>query len=191
MRLNAALEYEKLREDESNWNKLIIHKDGKFYHAYEWSAWLIKTVVCTEEFQKTRQDNSILSALHFITKNNDYVMLGFPIESLSKYIPEYKDVKALEGDDIEITIALPVDEGRTYESMSEAFDAWRAECPVKEQNKGAGKNALKGVSQAAVLSRSGIFQIAAQVMAYPVEKSTPAENIEFISNLKQQVAQLL
>lgn len=191
MRLNAALEYEKLREDESNWNKLILHKDGKFYHAYEWSAWLIKTVVCTEEFQKARQDNSILSALHFITKNNDYVMLGFPLESLSKYIPKYEDVKALEGDDIEITIALPVDEGRTYESMSEAFGAWRAECPVKEPNKGAGKNVLKGVSQAAVLNRSGIFQIVAQVMAYPVEKSTPSENIEFISNLKQQVAQLL
>ncbi len=192
MRLNAALEYEKVRENDSNWNKVVLHKDGHFYHAYEWSAWLIKTFVCTEAFQKARQDNSILSALHFITKNNDYVMLGFPLESLSKYIPGYEDVKALEGDDLEITIALPVDEDRTFESMSESFSAWRTECPIKEPpNKGAGKNALKGVSQAAVLSRSGIFQIAAQVMAYPVEKSTPAENIEFISSLKQQVAQLL
>ena len=118
-------------------------------------------------------------------------MLGFPIESLSKYIPEYEDVKALEGDDLEITIALPSSEDRSFESLKATFEQWRTECPIKEQNKGAGKNALKGVSQAAILSRSGIFQIAAQVMAYPVEKSTPAENIEFISNLKQQVAQLL
>lgn len=190
MRLNAALEYEKLR-DESNWNKIVLHKDGRFYHAYEWSAWLIKTIVCTVEFQKARQDSSFLMAQRFITKNNDYVMLGFPIESLSKYIPDYDDVKALEGDDIEISISLPPDEGRSSDSMNNAFGLWREECPVKEQNKGAGKNALKGVSQAAILSRSGIFQIAAQVMSYPVEKSTPAENIEFISNLKQQIAQLL
>jgi hypothetical protein len=191
MRLNAALEFEKLREDKSSWNKVILHKDGRFYHAYEWSAWLIKTIVCTEEFQRARQDNSVLLAQHFVTKNNDYIMLGFPVESLSKYIPDYEDVKALEGDDIEITITLPVDEERTYETMAARFGQWRSECPVKEPNKGAGKNVLKGVSQGAILSRSGIFQIVAQVMSYPVEKSTPAENIEFISSLKQQVAQLL
>lgn len=191
MRLNAALEYEKIREDAENWNKVILHKDGRFYHAYEWSAWLIKMFVCTEELQRARKDNSILLAQRFVTKNNDYVMLGFPVESLSKYIPDYQEVKALEGDDLEITIALPEDENRTYETISAAVEEWRGECPIKESNKGAGKNALKGVSQAAILNRSGLFQIVAQVMAYPVESSTPAQNIEFISKLKSQVAQLL
>lgn len=191
MRLNAALEYEKLRQEKDSWNKVILHKDGRFYHAYEWSAWLIKTVVCTEEFQRQRNDNTILLAQQFITKNNNYVMLGFPVESLSKYIPDYVDVAALEGDDLEITISLPQDDDVTYEAVRAAFEEWRNGCPVKEHAKNAGKNVLKGVSQAAVLSRSGMFQIVAQVMAYPVEKSTPAENIEFISNLKQQVAQLL
>jgi hypothetical protein len=191
MRLNAALEYEKAREDEASWNKVILHKDGRFYHVYEWSAWLVKTVVCTEEFQRARQDNSILMAQHFITKNYDYVMLGFPVESLSKYISDYEDVKALEGDDLEISIPLPFGDGLAYDAMKSEFEQWRTECPIKEQNKGAGKNALKGVSQSAILSRSGIFQIVAQVLSYPVEKSTPAENIDFISNLKRQVAQLL
>lgn len=191
MRLNAALEYEKLRQEKDSWNKVILHKDGRFYHAYEWSAWLIKTVVCTEEFQRQRNDNTILLAQQFITKNNNYVMLGFPVESLSKYIPDYVDVAGLDGDDLEITISLPQDDDVTYEAVRAAFEEWRNGCPVKEHAKNAGKNVLKGVSQAAVLSRSGMFQIVAQVMAYPVEKSTPAENIEFISNLKQQVAQLL
>ena len=52
MKLVPALEYEKLRDD-ANLNKIILHKDGKFYHIYEWSAWLVKTVVCTEEYQVT------------------------------------------------------------------------------------------------------------------------------------------
>lgn len=191
MRLNAALEYEKVRQEKENWNKVILHKDGRFYHIYEWSAWLVKTIVCTEAFQKERNDNSILLAQRFVTKNNNYVMLGFPVESLSKYIPDYEDVRAMEGDDLEVTVALQEDDTRTFESMNAAFEAWREECPIKEQAKNAGKNVLKGVSQAAILNRSGIFQIAAQVIAYPVEKSTPAENIEFISELKQQVAKLL
>ena len=42
MKLKEALEYEKNREEKSSWNKIILHQDGKFYHAYEWSAWLIK-----------------------------------------------------------------------------------------------------------------------------------------------------
>ena len=39
-----------------------MHKDGKFFHAYEWSAWLIKAFVCTEGFQKERGDSKMLSA---------------------------------------------------------------------------------------------------------------------------------
>ena len=132
MRLNAALEYEKLRQEKDSWNKVILHKDGRFYHAYEWSAWLIKTIVCTEEFQRQRNDNTILLAQRFVTKNNDYVMLGFPVESLSKYIPEYVDVIALEGDDLEVTVSLSQNDDITYEAMNASFEEWRNECPIKE-----------------------------------------------------------
>lgn len=42
MKITPALEYEKLRQDADSQNKIILHKDGKFYHVYEWSAWLLK-----------------------------------------------------------------------------------------------------------------------------------------------------
>lgn len=190
MKIPVAIEYEKQRQDIESWTKIILHKDGKFYHAYDQSAFLIKTYVCTEAFQEARGDNSILRAQFYTPKKGSYAMLGFPVESLSKYIPEYEDVRAMEeGDDLEITISLPQEE--TVESLQEAFEKWCGELPVKEPNKGAGKNALKGVSQAAILQRSGLFQIIAKVMAYPVEKSTPTENMEFISDLKREVAGLL
>ena len=41
------------------------------------------------------------------------------------------------------------------------------------------------------LARSGIFAILVKVLSYPVETKTPAENIEFISQLRQEVAALL
>ena len=62
MRLNDALENEKNRQERESWNKIYLHKDGKFFHAYEWSAWLIKAFVCTEGFQKERGDSKMLSA---------------------------------------------------------------------------------------------------------------------------------
>lgn len=190
MKLAPALEYEKQRSDLESWSKIILHRDGKFYHAYDQSAFLIKTLVCTEAFQKARGDNSILMASRYVTKNNDYALLGFPVESLSKYIPDYEDVRSMEeGDDLEISVSLP--QGETVESLQEAFGKWCGELPVKEPNKGAGKNALKGVSQAAILNRSGLFQIVAKVMSYPVENTTPAQNMEFISQLKREVAALL
>lgn len=190
MKLTPAIEYEKQRSDLESWKKVILHKDGKFYHAYNQSAFLVKTYICTEAFQKARGDSSILQAFRYVTKNNDYALLGFPVESLSKYIPEYEDVRAMEdGDDLEISIAMPQDE--TAESLQEAFEKWCGELPVKETKKGDGKNALKGVSQAAILNRSGLFQIVAKVISYPVENTTPAQNMEFISQLKQEVAGLL
>ena len=38
MRINDALENEKNRQESESWNKIYLHKDGKFFHAYEWSA---------------------------------------------------------------------------------------------------------------------------------------------------------
>ncbi len=87
MRLTPALAYEKLRQDADSMNKIILNKDGKWYHVYEWSAWLLKTVVCTEEMQQARGDAKPLAVSHCNTKTGDYVMAGFPLESVAKYIP--------------------------------------------------------------------------------------------------------
>ena len=57
MLIVPALEYEKQRQQPADWNKVILHREGKFYRTYEWSLWLIKKFVCTEEFQKQRVDD--------------------------------------------------------------------------------------------------------------------------------------
>ncbi len=192
MKLIPALEYEKLREDSESWNKIILHKDGKFYHLYEWSAWLLKTVVCTEEFQRQRGDDKVFSVNRYKTKEREYVMYGFPIESLSKYVPEYDNLETMEGGDLKVSVTLPIETiGLTAEEMLARFETWKQECTFVEKKDKGRKNIVSGDGQAAVLGRSGIFGILSQVLSYPVERMTPAENIEFISKLKQQVAALL
>lgn len=50
MKLSAALQYEGMRDDPQSWNKIYLNKDGKFFHAYQWSAWLLKRFVGLSTF---------------------------------------------------------------------------------------------------------------------------------------------
>lgn len=187
MKLVPALELEANRESQA-FNEIYIHKDGKFYHIYEWSAWLVKTFVCTEDFQRERGDAKMLVVSRCRAKGNEYVIIGFPVESLSKYIPDYEDVRQLEGDDLVITIKL---DNIDYEETKAVFEEWKAMCPMKE-NKNKGRNDIvHGDGTAPMLARSGLFQIASKILSYPLESSTPTQNIEFLSKLRQEVAALL
>ena len=191
MRLTPALAYEKLRQDAQSQNKIILHKDGKFYHVYEWSAWLLKTLVCTEDFQRERGDAKMLQVNRFVTKSGEYVLAGFPLESVSKYIPEYDEIQEMEDGDRCISITLSDDmQQLTTDQLQAMFEEWKAEQPVKEGRK-SNAQIHKGDKQAAALARSGVFGIIAEVLSYPVEQKSPAENIEFISQMKQRIVALL
>lgn len=191
MRLSAALEYEKLREDAVSWNKVILHRDGKFYHAYDWSAWLIKQYVCTEEFQQQRGDDKLLQISRYPSKHGEYAMLGFPLDSISKYIPAYEDARKMEdSDDMEITVCIDFGEA-DYETLQQIYEEWFANCPIKEKKGKSNAAMMHSDGKAPELAHSGIFAILVKVLSYPVEAKTPAENIEFISQLRQEVAALL
>ena len=191
MKLTPALEFEKLREDAESWNKIFLHKDGKFFRAYEWSAWLIKTLVCSEAFQKERGDVKILAANRYVTKKGEYVSVGFPLESLSKYMPNYEDVdfETIE-DYATFTVELFDEEDVTYEALQAAFMEWKQSLPEKDTR--GGQKATRSTARVdSEGSRVGMFQILSQVMSYPLESKTPSDNAEFIASLKRQLAALL
>ena len=187
MLIVPALEYEKQRQQPADWNKVILHREGKFYRTYEWSLWLIKKFVCTEEFQKQRGDDKMLSAKRYVgKKTGEYAMSGFPVESLSKYIPEYQSVRPMEGgDDLEVTISLPLHGDETYEQLFAQFGEWKQSLGMYEpedKKGGKGKDAKP---------RGGAFAIVSKLLAYPVERKSSSENVEFISELKELAAELL
>ena len=129
MLIVPALEYEKQRQQPADWNKVILHREGKFYRTYEWSLWLIKKFVCTEEFQKQRGDDKMLSAKRYVgKKTGEYAMSGFPVESLSKYIPEYQAVRRLRQNVDDLKGSNPAKLYRSINSMlgvMSHFDAHR------------------------------------------------------------------
>lgn len=191
MKLTPALAYEKQRQDADSMNQIILNKDGKWYHIYDYSAWLLKTVVCTEEMQQARGDAKMLTVTHCQTKTGDYVIAGFPLESVAKYIPSYTSCHELTDGDLCISIALPDDMATmTPDELLAMFDEWKQNLPVKEGRKSV-RQVTSGDTKPAALARSGVFSIVAEVLSYPVEQKTPTENIEFISHLKQSIVGLL
>jgi hypothetical protein len=118
-------------------------------------------------------------------------MAGFPLESVAKYIPEYIDMKEMEEGDLCIGITLPDGlAALTPEEMTAAYEEWKQEQPLKENRKSV-RQITSGDTKPAALARSGVFGIVAEVLSYPVEQKTPAENIEFISQMKQRIVSLL
>jgi len=190
MKISAALEHEKIREEKENWSKIYLHKDGKFFRAYEWSAWLIKMFVCTEEFQKERGDEKILTANRYVTKKGEYVSVGWPLESLSKYMPNFGDVDFNNIEDFaEFDIEIGDSEDMTFEALSEKFMEWKQSLPEKVTKQAKSHTVVANIDTGN--GRAGMFQILSQVMSYPLESRTPSENAEFISSLKRQLAALL
>lgn len=191
MKLSSALSYEKLRQDADSQNKIILNKDGKWYHVYDWSAWLLKTVACTEEMQKERGDAKTLTVSRYNTKTGDYVIAGFPLESVAKYIPEYETMCEMEDGDLSISVTLPDSLSTlTPEEMQNSYNSWKEAQPIKENRKSV-RQIVSGDPKPAALARSGVFGIIQEVLSYPVEQKTPTENIEFISQLKQRIVTLL
>lgn len=191
MKLIAALEYEKMRSDATSWNKIMLHKDGKFYHIYEWSAWLVKKYVCTEEFQRQRGDKQPLGAYRYKSKESEYAMIGFPLESITKYIGSYSQIEPQEGGDILISIDLSLQGDETWESLNQEFENWRNNCELKTKEDKSARKITNSSGAAPTIARSGMFQIMGEILSYPLENSTPSDNIAFLSSLKQKLSALL
>jgi hypothetical protein len=191
MRITPALEFEKLRQDPESWNKIYLHKDGKFFRAYEWSAWLIKTVVCTEEIQKERGDSKMLTANRYVSKKGEYVSVGFPLESLAKFMIGFDDFDPNTVDDYAtFTIQTYDEESASYDDLLAAFEEWKHALPEKD-TKQSQKSNRTGSNIDTEGGRMGMFQIMSQVLSYPIESKTPADNAEFIAMLKRQLSSLL
>ena len=100
-------------------------------------------------------------------------MTGFPVDSLSKFIPEYIAIRPMEDDDdLEIEIDMHLTGNETYEQLNQEFTDWKRGLEVyvaedKKSSKGATVQKARG----------GAFQIVSQLLAYPVEKKTSSEKM--------------
>jgi hypothetical protein len=210
MRLTPALEFEKLRKDPESWNKIFLHKDGKFFRAYEWSAWLIVAITYSDKVRHQQQGDRKplkVSKKALASGGSDFCFVGFPIKSLEKFVPERTDFTSTEEKHIVVTIQLPQPTDGTevtYERLHEAFQKWRDGIllSAKPDDIDADGNKLPPAKKPAKTAPTAAAQqqpaaqqpqggILSQLLAYRLEMHTDNDNRQFIASLQHQIASIL
>jgi hypothetical protein len=212
-KLVDILQQERDRDTAEQWGIIHLYKTGSFYSAYEWSAWLIAVITFNDEVRMQTRDRKPLAVTRVPMKDSEetFCRVGFPLNSVEKYIPTRLDFNSEDDKHIVITVALPQPQDGsevTYERLADAVAKWKEEQPLKQpkNNKdsdpqedtdrkpaqGKPKRTLLSLIQEAqqqqAPAQGGLIM---QIMSYQLAQHTPAENYEFIQRLQQQIASIL
>lgn len=191
-KLADILAIERDRQEEETWGKIHLFKTGSFYTAYEWSAWLTAVVSFNDEVRKQTKSRMPLTVTRneiASSENETFCKVGFPMKSVEKFIPARTGFEAIDDNHLVITIPLPQpNDGTeiTYERMAKAVEKWKEEQPIKKT-----KEKQPSRKEPVSVTATGNVGIIAQILSYPLSERTPLENFQFITSLKQQIAQIL
>lgn len=119
------------RKEPEKWNVIHLLRDGNYWHANEWSAWLV-AVVITLQMKHLHPDMEIVppTAVKKFAKNigSEYIFVGFQEKSFDKYLPKelVLDWRDVEDGRIDVPIQMPDDHGElTYERLQAAYQKWK------------------------------------------------------------------
>lgn len=188
-RISEILDIEKQRTEKEEWNVIHLFKEGGFYRAYEWSAWLIVAIAYNDEVRQQTGDRKPLNVTHKRSRNSDetFVFVGFPLKSADKFIPQRTSFETISDTQIDITIATDWDDNFTYDLLNENYLKWKEEQPIQEpKQKREDSPVSTGTVQHATLT--GIMS---EILAWPLEQKTLIENTAYLSSLKQRLAALI
>ena len=105
----------------------VIHlfREGTFYRAYEWSAWL-----CLRYFTELKVTHRLLKG------GEDIVFVGFPLTSLDRYTPQGATVLPSGEKSIEMTLPAQAFAPDTdAETLQSGFEDWKQSQPMTEASK--------------------------------------------------------
>lgn len=173
-------------------------KEGSFWHAYNWSAWLVCAVTYNNKKHKEAKDSEPIAVIHKLIggKKNpkgSYTMIGFQMRSIDKYIPKRTKVETIDDKQmlIEIELPQPTDgTALTYERLQNAYEAWKAEQPLskKDDDEDDGEKPQKPASKPHPQAPTVLTSVEAQLLAWPLEQHSPIETINFVAEMKSKLA---
>ena len=187
---------EAARTEPATWNQIHLFKEGSFWHAFEWSAWLICVLTYNNEKHKQAKDSEPIAVIHrhIGGKKNptgSYTMVGFQMRSVDKYIPNRTKFETIDDKHILVEIELPHQEGTslTYELLHNAFEKWKSEQPFSKSDDDEEDKQQKPQSkQPHHQPPTVLTDVESQLLAWPVEQYSPIETMMFVAELKQKLS---
>ena len=124
-KLAEILSKESERPDKASMLVLHFFKDGNFYHAYEFSAWLMKTFL--------KSDLKVVHRKSPTAEDGSFVFVGYPVAQKEKHIPADSSLVGEDGPDIAVRLSADIfPEDLAAETLLEDFRRWKQEQPFKE-----------------------------------------------------------
>lgn len=189
------------RQDVKTWNVIHLLKDGNYWHANEWSGWLVAVIITDEMKRRYPQEERVPpTPVKKFAKNinGEYIFVGFQEKSLDKYIPKELqiDFKAVDNLRIDVTIELSAELGElSYERLFAMYKEWKDNTPLAKEKgeKGSPGNnpPFKGGDGALPFDNPAIvpsvMSVATRILSFPLHKRTPMQAHEFIAELQQEM----
>lgn len=177
----TAIENE--RQESGQWNVIHFIKEGEFYRAHDWSAWLLSAFPFGEAVEKP---------LKVIAKRmkDGYVdvFLGFPASSIGKYIPTdgSVDFKPVSDTQIDVSIEIPSGIGEvSFDSLNRMKEEWKSSLPIQDSKKQMRED-REVYEQAPRITR--FSDILSRLVSLPMEDLSPREAWDILRDLRRQAS---
>ena len=176
--LKEILEKERERGDMEQCSVVHLFREGTFYRAYEWSAWLFLRYF------------SELKVTHRLLKGGeDIVFVGFPLTSLDRYTPQGALVSPSGDKSIMMTLpAAAFASDEDIESLRKDFENWKQCQPLTEAAKKKNEEEKIRTERNA---HPRLTDVMLRVLAYPIEQHSPMECMAFLGDIKRQISEII
>ena len=161
----------------------VIHlqKEGSFYHANDWSAWLMTKYPIGEAVNKPMAVTAKKLKDGYI-----HAFVGFPATSFSKYVHNDGSVTFKPFSDTQIDVTLNLEFGdATVEQVRTMVDKWKESLPLTESRKQYRED-RDVQTQAPRITR--ISDIIARIVSLPMEDISPKQAYDFLRDLRRDVS---
>lgn len=162
----------------------VVHliKEGSFYHANDWSAWLMTKYPIGEAVHKP-----MVVTAKKLKDNYIHAFVGFPTTSLAKYIPNDGSVEFRPISDNQIDVVLNIDFDQTVEQLRPVVDEWKESLPIRE-NKKQHREDKNITGEVARITR--ISDVVVKIISLPMEDISPKQAYDILRDLRKQISAL-
>lgn len=104
-----------------DWLTVYLWKDNDFFHAYNQSAYIIVNQLYTGEI-KEQNNNRPLKVAKYRTSEGNYILAGFPVRSLNKYVSTSNLQRVVE-DCVEIAVPASIID-KSVDDLNNDYEEW-------------------------------------------------------------------
>ena len=121
------------------------------------------------------------------------IFVGFPIKSISKYLPNIED-RMIYNDDMSILTIDVLDFVSNVNNFDDEYINWKNSVAIKTKNKSNNdnNNASNNLNKSSNEGRYfKIIELVQEIVSFPIEHKTMIENMLFISDIKQKFLKII